>query len=96
MNNLPTATLSLDLAWIGEGPKLQHWHPEKSWCDGFFFKTPREYADTMLEVANEVWRTCNHVWKYQRTERPLKFGNTRDIDRCTKCGLEKLTKEFGE
>jgi len=87
MNNLPLISLPRDLAWIGEGPTLQHWHPEESWCDGFIFRTPQDYADAMIEVANELWRGLDYLLS------PVVFDCMRD----TQCRTtDWLAKEFGE
>ena len=51
MNNLPTATLSFGLAWIGEGPEWFCCHP---------------FGFSNLETPIRWHEAFNHVWDVQR------------------------------
>lgn len=105
MNNLPTATLSLDLAWIGEGPELGAWFPFDSWCDGSLWKTPAEYVATVWAVADAAWKrlpfdpaaptehprvTCQHRWQDDNPQPAVLYKPHRSHQTCAKCGARQL------
>lgn len=62
MDNLPTATLSLDLAWIGEGPKEVDAHPPQL---HHLWTTAEAVARLMMSRPPDRWSrsiTIDSLW----------------------------------